>query len=166
MNKVKRHNTLVSNSNTYWTNCYLLMGSCRIDAVLSLLHHQSLDPYPWCDPFAASFISGSLYGVLLLLCHPLRWILGVPSLENFPSEKYSIISHAAQIKKEIYNSLNTAASSLSWSLHSVCSICTVIPQCAPSATSSITVDHQCFNNEKTRETRVKWLNTLCKYIFI
>ena len=31
------------------------------------------------------------------------------------------------------------------SLHVVCSICTVIPQCAPSATSSITVHHQPFN---------------------
>ena len=42
-------------------------------------------------------------------------------------------------------SLTTAASSVSGSLHVVCSICTVIPRCALSACSLITVCHQPFN---------------------
>ena len=46
--------------------------------VVRLLHHPSLDPYPWCDLFAASSISGSLHGLLLSLCYSTfirQWIL-------------------------------------------------------------------------------------------
>ena len=68
--KVKRHNTLVCISKAYWSNCYLLMLSCRLYGVLNLLHHPSVDANPWCGRFVASSISGSLHDVLLLHRHP------------------------------------------------------------------------------------------------
>ena len=118
------------------THGKLLSTCCIIRHWIPILGVDRLLRRPSVDPCVVFSVCGVIYqgGSSVFL-----------RLENFSSEKYYIISHAAQIMYKICNSLINAASSVSGSLHVVCSICTVIPLCAPSATSSITVHHQPFN---------------------
>ena len=96
-------------------------------------------------------------GVLRLLGHPSRWILVVPRLWNFSSEKYSILIktcntiHVGNMQLTRYRSLvrrwilvvpPSAVSSMDWSLE--CAPFAVIPWCVLYATSSITVEYRPF----------------------